>query len=50
MMLDRLRDATKAFRYVLSGDPVVVNVTIKGKLELDDPDRALLKYDADPAE
>lgn len=49
-MLARLRDATKAFRYVLSGDPVVCNVTIKGGLDLDDADRALVRCRFDRAE
>lgn len=49
-MIGRLRDAVKAFRYVLSGDAVVCNVRIEGKIDATDADRALIKCDLDLAE
>lgn len=41
--LDRLRDAVTAFRFVLSGDAVVVNARIEGKLDLTETDRHLVR-------
>lgn len=49
-MLERFRDAAKAFRYVLSGDAVVYNVRIEGKIDATDADRALIKCDLGLAE
>lgn len=40
---DKLRDAVKAFRYVLEGEAVVYGVKIEGKLDLTRARKSLVK-------